>query len=133
MLKNFGTVFLSDCLLLIGRRSYIKQPSFRDDRVHSHNHHLFTCMINTGDRRITYNVAKISVYQILDRRAGVHFGIAEESISAHAGFHALLSVFTFPQFEDFISLLRNASVYEAMPESSIVSVHNGPPVPPPLK
>ncbi|UTW59885.1 hypothetical protein KFE96_06170 [Kordiimonas sp. SCSIO 12603] len=57
----------------------------------------------------------------------------EESISAHAGFHALLSVFTFPQFEDFISLLRNASVYEAIPESSIFSVHNGPPVPPPLK
>ena len=33
-------------------------------------------MINTRDRRITHNVAKISVDQILDLIAGVYFNIA---------------------------------------------------------
>ena len=35
-------VFWSICWSLIGRRSYIKEPSSGDDRVHSQNHTPFT-------------------------------------------------------------------------------------------
>ena len=70
-------------------------------------------MINTRDRRITHNVAKISVDQILDPIAGVYFNIkCDLNLLTPPAPYYCYYYFFFPRFP----LLKRPTYYRNPPE-----------------